>query len=98
MSAAALRLRRRNSMRAASPSGHSDYTSHVDPAAKGGHVIAPNLRRLALLVLAAFVTCGFSYAEDPPPTTLPSTMKAIRAHESGGPEVLKYEDAAVPTP
>jgi len=29
---------------------------------------------------------------------LPKTMKAIVAHEYGGPEVLKYEDAPVPEP
>ena len=27
-----------------------------------------------------------------------ATMKAIRAHEYGGPEVLKYEDAPIPEP
>ena len=31
-------------------------------------------------------------------TTLPTSMKAIRAHDRGGPEVLRYEDAPVPTP
>jgi NADPH:quinone reductase-like Zn-dependent oxidoreductase len=27
-----------------------------------------------------------------------STMKAVRIHEYGGPEVLQYEDAPRPTP
>lgn len=30
--------------------------------------------------------------------TIPKTMKAIVAHQYGGPSVLKYEDAAVPEP
>jgi NADPH:quinone reductase-like Zn-dependent oxidoreductase len=27
-----------------------------------------------------------------------ATMKAVRVHEYGGPEVLKYEDAPIPQP
>jgi NADPH:quinone reductase-like Zn-dependent oxidoreductase len=33
-----------------------------------------------------------------PPEPIPSTMKAVRIHRHGGPEVLSYEDAPVPEP
>lgn len=37
---------------------------------------------------------GAARAQDPPQ----GMMKAIRVHEHGGPEVLKYEDVAIPKP
>jgi hypothetical protein len=43
-----------------------------------------------LVVLVAALP--FAAAAQPP------TMKAIVLHESGGPEVLKYEDASRPQP
>ncbi|HME88032.1 MAG TPA: NADP-dependent oxidoreductase [Chthoniobacterales bacterium] len=45
--------------------------------------------RIAFIAIAMFPIVTFTNA---------ATMKAIVAHEYGGPEVLKYEDAPVPTP
>jgi NADPH:quinone reductase-like Zn-dependent oxidoreductase len=41
----------------------------------------------------ALLVCGTALAQTPP-----KTMKAIVAHEYGGPEVLRYGDAPVPEP
>src|SRR5882724_8510381 len=47
-------------------------------------------------IIAAFVALAFLSLAGA--QTLPKTMKAIGAHEYGGPEVLKYEDVPVPEP
>ena len=49
-------------------------------------------RRLVFIFFASIVSSSFSAAD------LPKTMKAVVAHEYGGPEVLKYEDVPVPEP
>ncbi len=38
------------------------------------------------------------YSVEPLASTRPTTMKAVRIHEYGGPEVLRYEDAPIPQP
>jgi len=48
------------------------------------------------IIAAAFVALAFLSLAGA--QTLPKTMKAIVAHEYGGPEVLKYEDVPVPEP
>src|SRR5688500_346347 len=48
---------------------------------------------LALTLLCSAVAAS---SQDPAPP--PQTMKAIRVHEHGGPEALKYEAAPVPQP
>jgi NADPH:quinone reductase-like Zn-dependent oxidoreductase len=48
-------------------------------------------RRLVFVFLASIVSSSFS-------ADLPKTMKAVVAHEYGGPEVLKYEDVPLPEP
>ena len=50
-------------------------------------------RRFIFVFLASIISSSFSSAVD-----LPKTMKAVVAHEYGGPEVLKYEDVPVPDP
>ena len=50
-------------------------------------------RSAPFVFLAWIVSSSVSAAAD-----LPKTMKAIVAHEYGGPSVLKYEDAPVPEP
>jgi 2-desacetyl-2-hydroxyethyl bacteriochlorophyllide A dehydrogenase len=52
---------------------------------------ALDMRRIIVLVLATHVLMASGQS-------LPKTMRAIVAHEYGGPEALKYEDAAVPEP
>jgi NADPH:quinone reductase-like Zn-dependent oxidoreductase len=52
--------------------------------------------RAIVLSIIAFI--GSDHAPCPAGQALPQTMKAVVAHEYGGPEVLKYEDAAVPEP
>lgn len=49
---------------------------------------------LALALLLPVPTNGAAASQD----ASKRTMKAIRVHEQGGPEVLKYEDAPIPTP
>jgi len=48
------------------------------------------------IIAAAFVALAFLLLAGA--QTLPKTMKAIVAHEYGGPEVLKYEEMPVPEP
>ncbi len=56
------------------------------------------LRALVVLpVLVATVAWGQSPAKETPPAAGP-TMKAVRIHETGGSEQLRYEDAPVPSP
>src|SRR4051794_3626414 len=59
---------------------------------------APMLRRISALLVA--LTVAFRVAAQPPadqPVPAP-TMKAVRIHQTGGPDVLQYEDARRPTP
>jgi len=49
-------------------------------------------RRFVFVFFASIISSSLSAAG------LPKTMKAIVAHEYGGPEVLKYEDVALPEP
>jgi NADPH:quinone reductase-like Zn-dependent oxidoreductase len=49
-------------------------------------------RRFVFIVFASIISSSLASAE------LPKTMKAIVAHEYGGPEVLKYEDVPLPEP
>jgi NADPH:quinone reductase-like Zn-dependent oxidoreductase len=51
-----------------------------------------------LTLIGFFIVCIVPTLTNAQPTTVPSTMKAIRAHEHGGPDVLRYEDAPVPKP
>jgi NADPH:quinone reductase-like Zn-dependent oxidoreductase len=44
------------------------------------------------------ILCAAASAEAAIAQSVPKMMKAIVAHEYGGPEVLKYEDVAVPEP
>ncbi len=54
---------------------------------------SPSARRTFVFVfLASIVSSSFSAAD------LPKAMKAVVAHEYGGPEVLKYEDVPLPEP
>jgi NADPH:quinone reductase-like Zn-dependent oxidoreductase len=47
-------------------------------------------RRFVFLFFASIISSSLSAAD------LPKTMKAVVAHEYGGPEVLKYQDVPVP--
>jgi NADPH:quinone reductase-like Zn-dependent oxidoreductase len=49
----------------------------------------------AIVVMAAV---GLAFSSITSAQLLPKTMKAIVAHQYGGPEVLKYEDVSVPQP
>jgi NADPH:quinone reductase-like Zn-dependent oxidoreductase len=49
-------------------------------------------RRFVFLFFASIISSSLSAAD------LPKTMKAVVAHEYGGPEVLKYQDVPVPEP
>jgi NADPH:quinone reductase-like Zn-dependent oxidoreductase len=49
-------------------------------------------RRFVFVFFASIISSSLSAAD------LPETMKAVVAHEYGGPEVLKYEDVPVPQP
>jgi NADPH:quinone reductase-like Zn-dependent oxidoreductase len=49
-------------------------------------------RRFVFVFFASIVSSSLSAAD------LPKTMKAVVAHEYGGPEVLKYQDVPVPDP
>src|SRR6476469_5336492 len=51
--------------------------------------------RSFLPLVVAVVSCAFTVLRA---QTSPSTMKAIDAHEFGGPEVLRYEDTPKPAP
>src|SRR5690606_9511495 len=54
------------------------------------------LQQLALIALGSALTlCAVALATA---QEAPSTMKAIRMHEFGGPETLRLEEAPVPTP
>src|SRR5687768_18547718 len=60
-------------------------------------MLNPCLRTIAGLFGIALLTAAAPFAQDAAPAQ-ERTMKAIRVHEFGGPEVLKYEDAPVPEP
>ena len=49
-------------------------------------------RRFVFVFFALIIASSLSAAD------LPKTMKAVVAHEYGGPEVLKYQDAPLPEP
>jgi NADPH:quinone reductase-like Zn-dependent oxidoreductase len=50
------------------------------------------IRRFVFAFFASIISSSLSAAD------FPKTMKAIAAHEYGGPEVLKYEDVPLPEP
>lgn len=60
--------------------------------------------RALISPLALLVLCLPAFGLQPAPSaarevnTIPATMKAVRIHEFGGPEVLKYETVPVPSP
>jgi NADPH:quinone reductase-like Zn-dependent oxidoreductase len=56
------------------------------------------LRPVTILITAAlaFSTAAQPFAESPPISA--PTMKAVRIHQTGGPDVLQYEDAPRPAP
>jgi NADPH:quinone reductase-like Zn-dependent oxidoreductase len=56
---------------------------------------------IASLLLPGLAACAARPARPgpaPAPGAIPATMKAVRFHATGGPEVLVYEDAPVPVP
>ena len=51
------------------------------------------MREITIFILCLTLSSGFAFAQP-----LPKTMKAVVAHEYGGPEVLKLEEVPVPEP
>ncbi|MEP7015904.1 MAG: NADP-dependent oxidoreductase [Verrucomicrobiota bacterium] len=54
------------------------------------------LNREPLFIIAVLIGCGL--APNALAESLPKTMKAVVAHEYGGPQVLKHEEISLPAP